>query len=203
MTAHQQGGLSRVRFADILAVEHGIDLDEFEKENVRGIGFWEHTDGRGELLDIGVFANKITDIGDEYYAKRSAAAVAPAAPADVNKITGTRVGTGSTAVSKAGAGAAIVTYPGVASQHALDASFPTLTNLGTGVGWRIQYKVTYAAGEATVTGLAEVVLTNETPITNVAGTAANTIARALLSPTVNKGASDTLAITWNHDFLGA
>ena len=101
------------------------------------------------------------------------------------------------------AGSAASTYPGVASQHALDATWPTLTNLGTGVGWRIQYKVTYAAGEATVTGLAEVVLTNETPITNVAGTAANTIARALLSPTVNKGASDTLAITWNHDFLGA
>lgn len=202
MTAHQKGGLNRVRFADILAVEHGIDLDEFEHEHVRGIGFWELTDAKGGLLDLGVFGNRITDVGDEYYAKRGAAAVAPAAPADVNKITGMRLGTGATAASKAGAGAAIVTYT-TASNHALDATWPTLTNLGTGVGWRIQYKATWAAGEATATGLAEAVITNETPLTNVAGTAANTISRALLSPTVNKGASDTLALTWNHDFLGA
>ena len=30
-----------------------------------------------------------------------------------------------------------------------------------------------------------------------------TIARVLLSPTINKGASDTLTLTWNHDVLGA
>lgn len=195
--------LSRAKFADILAVEHGIDLEEFERSCLHGHGHYVHSGPKGELLGIGVFENKITDVGDEYYAKRGAAAVAPAAPADVNKVTGMRLGTGSTAPSKAGAGAAIVTYPGVATQHAQDASFPTLTNLGTGVGWRIQYKATWAAGEGTVSGLAEAVITNETPITNVAGTAANTISRALLSPVVNKGASDTLALTWNHDFLGA
>lgn len=195
--------LSRAKFGEILAVERGIDLDEFERAHMHGIGWYTLTDSKGRLQDLGVFANKITDVGDEYYVKRGIAAVAPAAPADVNKITGMRLGTGSTAPSKAGAGAAIVTYPGTATQKALDASFPVASNLGTGVGWRAQYKTTWGAGEATVSGLAEVVLTNETPLTNVAGTAANTIARALLSPVVNKGASDTLAVTWNHDFLGA
>jgi hypothetical protein len=194
--------LSRAKFADILAVEHGVDLDEYERASMRGIGMWELTGPTGELLELGVFENKITDVGDEYYAKRGAAAVAPAAPADVNKITGMRLGTGATAASKAGAGAAIVTYT-TASHLAVDASFPTLTNLGTGVGWRIQYKTTWGAGVATASGLAEAVITNETPLTNVAGSAANTVSRALLSPTVNKGASDTLALTWNHDFLGA
>lgn len=198
----KHGSLSRARVGDILAIERGIDLDEFEHENVRGIGWYELYDGKGVLQDLGVFANKITDVGDEYYVKRGIAAVAPVAPADINKITGMRLGTGVTAASKAGAGAAIVTYA-AASNHALDAGFPTATNLGTGVGWRAQYKATWAAGEATVTGLAEAVITNETPLTSVAGTAANTIARALLSPVVNKGASDTLALTWNHDFLGA
>jgi hypothetical protein len=29
------------------------------------------------------------------------------------------------------------------------------------------------------------------------------VSRALLSPVVNKGASDSLAVTWNHTLLGA
>lgn len=115
-------------------------------------------------------------------------------------VTGMRLGTGVTAVAKTGAGAAIVTTVS-GSQHVLDGGFPT--SALSGASRRITYKVTWAAGEGTSSGLAEVVITNETPLSNVAGTAANTIARALLSPTVNKGASDTLAVTWNTDHLGA
>jgi len=116
--------------------------------------------------------------------------------------TGMRVGTGVTAPSSSGAGSAIVTYATALTQmKAIDASFPT-SSLVTETR-RIQWKTTYNAGEATQTALAEVVITIEQPLTDVAGTSANTIARALLSPTVNKGASDTLAITWNHDLLGA
>jgi hypothetical protein len=44
---------------------------------------------------------------------------------------------------------------------------------------------------------------NENVLTNATTAAANTISRALLSPVVNKGASDTLTITWQHDALGA
>ena len=109
-------------------------------------------------------------------------------------------GTGVTAAAKTGAGAAIVTYV-AASQKALDATYPQSSLSGS--SRRIQYVTTWGAGVATATAIAEAVITNETPITNVAGTAANTIARALLSSTVNKEAGDTLVLTWNHDLLGA
>lgn len=122
--------------------------------------------------------------------------------ASLPKHSGMRLGTGATAAAKTGAGAAIVTYtPATTSSKALDSGFPTSALNGS--SRRIQYKTSWAAGEATITGLAEVVITIEQPLTDVAGTAANTISRALLSPTVNKGASDTLAVTWNHDLLGA
>jgi hypothetical protein len=118
----------------------------------------------------------------------------------LGNVTGMRLGTGTTAVAKTGAGAAIVTYV-TASQLALDATYPLSTLNGS--SRRIRYFVTWAAGVATANGIAEAVITNETPLSNVAGTAANTIARALLSPTVNKAAGDTLTVDWAHDLLGA
>jgi hypothetical protein len=114
-------------------------------------------------------------------------------------VTGMRLGTGTTAVAKNGAGAAIVTYV-TGSQHALDATYPLSASAS---GRRIRYFVTWAAGEATANSIAEAVITNETPLSNVAGTAANTIARALLSPVVNKAAGDTLTVQWDHTLLGA
>ena len=118
----------------------------------------------------------------------------------LGKVTGMRYGTGTTAVAKTGAGAAIVTYV-AASPQALDANFPTSALSGS--SRRIQYKVTWAAGTATSNAISEVVITNEAPLSDAAGTAANTIARALISPVVNKGAGDSLTVTWNHDLLGS
>lgn len=115
-------------------------------------------------------------------------------------VTGMRLGTGTTAVAKTGAGAAIVTYV-TASQVAIDATWPQSSLFGS--SRRIEYRTTWNAGVATANDIAEAVITNETPLSNVAGTAANTISRALLSPTVNKGADDTLTITWRHDILGS
>lgn len=152
-------------------------------------------DEEGQLKLHIVTKNLITQVGDEYYGERAAGIASPP-----DQVTGMRLGTGTTAVAKTGAGAAIVTYVS-ASNKAIDGSFPSSALSGS--SRRIQWKTTWAAGEATATGIAEVVITNEDPLTNVAGTAANTISRALLSPTVNKGASDTLAVTWNHDLLGA
>jgi hypothetical protein len=141
------------------------------------------------------FENLVTQVGDQYYGERAAGIGSPP-----NQVTGMRLGTGSTAVAKTGAGAAIVTYT-TASQVAIAGGFPTSSIPGS--ARRIQWQALWGAGVATASGLNEVVITNETPITNVAGSAANTISRALLSPVVNKGASDTLTITWNHDLLGA
>jgi len=114
-------------------------------------------------------------------------------------VTGMRLGTGTTAAAKTGAGAAIVTYL-TASQQALDATFPTSALNGS--SRRIQYKVTWAAGTATNSAITESVITNETPLSNAAGAAADTIARVVFTA-INKGALDTLTNTWSHDLLGA
>jgi hypothetical protein len=149
------------------------------------------------LLQAGSFENLVTQIGDQYVGERATGIGSPPA-----QVTGMRLGTGVTAPAKTGAGAAIVTVgTGTANSKAIDGSFPTSALSGT--SRRIQWKTSWSAGEATQNALAEVVITNETPLTQVAGTAANTLSRALLSPVVNKGASDTLAITWNWDILGA
>lgn len=141
------------------------------------------------------FENLVTQVGDQYYGERAAGISSPP-----NQVTGMRLGTGSTTPAKTGAGAAIVTYTS-GSQVAISGSFPTSALNGS--SRRIQWQSLWAAGVATASGLNEVVITNENPLTNVAGTAANTISRALLNPVVNKGASDTLTVTWNHDLLGA
>jgi len=149
-------------------------------------------EGRTKLCYV--VPNLITEVGDQYYGERAAGIASPP-----NQVTGMRYGTGTTAVAKTGAGAAIVTYVS-GSSLAMDAGFPASALSGS--SRRIQWKRTWAAGVATANAISEVVITNETALTDVAGTAANTISRGLLSPTINKTAGDSLAITWNHDLLG-
>lgn len=70
------------------------------------------------------------------------------------------------------------------------------TIAGTANAWR--YIGTFAAGYATQNGINEAVVSNATPGTNGSEPAGQILARALLSPgTINKGASDTLVITWD------
>jgi hypothetical protein len=149
------------------------------------------TDKEGRETYRQVTRNIITTIGDEYYGERAAGIASPP-----DQVTGMRLGTGTTTPSKTGAGAAIVTYVS-GSNKAIDGSYPQ-SSLVAGLR-RITWVTTWVAGEATSNGISEVVLTNETALTDVAGTAADTIARALLSPVANKGASDTLTVSWNHD----
>lgn len=156
----------------------------------------------GELKQAGVGDNLITDAGDLYIASRVIAAVAPAAPADVTKAIGMKLGTGTTAVAKNGAGGALVTYT-TGSHRAFDASNPATVNLGAGLGVQDRYITTYPAGTVTVNGLAEAIIALEATLTDATNTAATTASRGLLSPVVNKGASDTLTITWTWKYLGA
>jgi len=155
-----------------------------------------HPDGS---IDLTEFANLITDAGDLYYATRGAAAVAPAAPSDATKMTGMKLGTGTTAVAKNGAGAALVTYLS-GSNQAFDATYPQISNLGAGLGVQIVYRVTYAAGTATNSAITEMVMVNDSS-TNATSTAANGNSRAVFSAQ-NKGALDSMICTWNHKFLG-
>lgn len=116
--------------------------------------------------------------------------------------TGMKLGTGGTAAAKTGAGAALVTYLS-GSNKAFDATFPQSSL--NGASRRIQYKRTYAPGEATTaSAITEAVIVNDALITTDAtSSAANTISRILVTGISAKGASDTLTSTWNHDLLGA
>lgn len=165
-----------------------------------GYGVVELIDSRGRLIEVQDFANLITDAGDLYYATRGIAAVAPSATADATKVTGMKLGTGTTAAAKSGAGGALVTYLS-ASNVAFDATFPSISNLGAGLGVNAVYKTTWGAGVATNAAITEAVIVNDSA-TNATSTVANSISRIVFTA-VNKGASDTLAITWNHKFLGA
>lgn len=165
-----------------------------DQSGIKGVVIAELRGPDGKLKARCETHNLVTSVGDQYYAGR--AALASGLPAQV---TGFRLGTGSTAVAKTGAGAAIVTYL-AGSNKANDSGFPTAS---AGV---VTWKRTYAAGEATTASpITEVVLNTDTIANDNAttATAANTIARALLSGIGSKGSSDTLTITWTHTLLGA
>lgn len=146
----------------------------------------------GELKSRVEVHNLITAVGDVMYAHRgSGIASAPAAP------TGMKLGTGSTAPAKTGAGAALVTYLS-GSNKAFDATFPSIAAAV------VTYKRTYAPGEATTASpITEAVIVNDTIGTDATSTAANTISRALITGVGSKAAGDTLILTWTHTALGA
>jgi hypothetical protein len=190
-------GASGLRDAWNDARDQAVRLD---KLGMVGYGVAELRDGDGRTKLLVPFANLITDAGDLYYAGKAIVGISPAAPSAPTAVNGMKLGTGSTAVAKSGAGGALVTYL-TASNVAFDASYPQTANLGAGLGVNGVYKTTWAAGVATNAAITEVAIVND-QATNATSTAANTISRALIT-SVNKTASDTLAITWNHKFLGA
>lgn len=185
----------RARLRDSIHQSAGYNRPLEDALLMKGWGTFELLDEHGNVKLVGVIKNLITQIGDEYYGERAAGIASPP-----DQVTGMRLGTDNTAAAKTGAGAAIITYVS-GSAVAIDGGFPTSSLSGS--SRRIQWKSSWAAGVATANGIVEAVITIENPLTDVAGSAANTIARGLLSPVVNKGALDTLAVTWNHDLLGA
>lgn len=138
--------------------------------------------------------NLITDTGDNYYAQRALSGVLPTAPADATKVTCMKLGNQvtPTAAAKNGTGAALQAY-----KTGSNTAFTSVSRTNNA----ITYNATWAAGVATDSALSEIAIC----ITNADSTsaAADTIARALISPTRNKQASDTLTAAWTHTFLGA
>lgn len=157
---------------------------------LRGEVAWELRGPDGELTASGVSQNIITELGDEMYGERGAGvAGAPAAP------TGMKLGTGGTAPSKNGAGAALTTY--LANSHQAFANTPT-GSLSAGKR-RITYTGTWASGKATTTSpITEAVIVND-PLANATSAAGATVSRVLLSGIPAKTAADTLTLTWTHD----
>jgi len=155
---------------------------------------------QGVLRQSIPFTNLITTAGDQYYAQKGIVGVSPTNPSAPTVASGMKLGTGATAAAKSGAGGALVTYK-TASNVVFDATFPSAAAVGGDAGWNATYKSTWAAGVATDAALTEAVLVNDAAA-NATSIAANTYARVLFSA-VNKGALDSLSITWTHKFLGA
>lgn len=154
----------------------------------------------GEIKQCEPFANLVTDKGDEYYAKKAIVAISPANASAPTAANGMKLGTGSTAAAKSGAGAALGTYIS-GSNNAFDATYPQAAAVGTDQGWNATYQTTWGAGDSTNSAIVEVVIVND-QASDATSTAANTYSRAVIS-SVNKAAGDTLTITWSHKFLGA
>ena len=104
---------------------------------------WELFGPDGGLIATGQSRNALTQVGEQNLAERGTGFAAPAAP------TGMRLGAGSTAVAKTGAGAALVTKLTDGNQ-AFDGTYPQSALSGSGNNARrITFKTTYAAGKAT------------------------------------------------------
>ena len=151
-------------------------------------------DGVLKYHEIG--ENLVTDYGDEHVGERMYL--------DAQDIvTGMRLGdqVAPAAASKAGTGAAIQAYL-TGSNEDLDA-VPIGVDKGTLLGWRVPHICTWIAGDITDPAISEVVLSDETPLTDVAGVVGDTVARFIFASTIDKQAGDSLVVTWNVDFLGA
>lgn len=183
---------SRIRSELEIGMKMGNSLEE--QTGLVGQVLLECYDEDGNLKWEYTTNNLITTPGDTYYAAMGIAGVSPAAPSAPTKVACMKLGTGSTAVAKTGAGAGLVTYLS-GTNVAFDASNPSVAaNVAT-------YVTTFVAGVGTNSALAEIVMAK----TNADSTSASgdCIARALISPTRNKQSGDTLVATWTHTFLGA
>lgn len=187
--------IDRATLRDQLFIAAGYARDaERNPLGIVGYGAWLLTGEDGETRDAGTFQNLVTQVGDTYYGERAAGlGGAPAA------VTGMQLGTGTTTPAKTGGGAGI----GTLVAASLVALSTTPTSALNGSSRRILYTAQWAAGVATANAIAEAALVNQSTGTQTVAPAAATIARALLSPVVNKAAGDTLTVTWAHDLLGA
>lgn len=174
-----------------------IVQQELGKMNAEGrIGLWgvvvaELRDKNGNLKQRKIVQNLVTDQGDIF----AAAAIFTAA----YSTWGMKLGTATTEASKSGAGSYIAAGDYVSgSAKALDDSTPKV-----GASNNIcQFRRLWAAGEGTESSINRVSIVDNTSDAGEAD-ATHTFAIAVFSGAINKGASDTLTVTWNVTYLGA
>jgi hypothetical protein len=159
---------------------------------IKGWVKWELRGPDGQLKGQGEDHNLVTSQGDAFIASTLwQARVAP---------LGMKLGTASTAPSKGGAGSYIAAADYVAgSAQAFDATFPKQggsPNIAS-------FSVVYAAGTATNAALYRVaIVDNNTNAGEADATHTFAIAQLTNAP-VNKGAADTLTVTWTITCTGA
>ena len=145
----------------------------------------------GSLKQRNVTHNIVTDQGDDF-AKSAIYTAAYSA-------WGMKLGTATTTASKNGAGSFVAAGDYISgSAQALDDSTPK-----EGASAIIcQFRNQWAAGEATSATINRVGIVDNTSDAGEAD-ATGTYAIAVFSTTIDKGADDTLTVTWNVTYLGA
>lgn len=199
--------------ADLPEIDAGT-LARFHEEHDRlarradlmgmsGFGVAMLLDERGRAVRFDPFLNLITTAGDQYYAKKGAAAIGTPNAAAPSPLNGMKLGTGATAVAKSGAGAAATGTFVTGSNLAFDSAFPTTSAVpGTDTGWYITYQVTWPAGTATNANINEVMAVMD-QATAANSSAGNTGSRFVLPAPYNKLAGNAMVVNWSHKFLGS
>jgi len=165
---------------------------------IRGVAHLALYDENGDLKLEVVKNNLITTHGDEYYAKQAIAGVdGNTAP---TLVAGMQLGTGTTPAAKSGAASTIETFI-ANSGVAFDPGSVDPSAVGSDVGWKVRYTCTWGAGVATNSAITEAVITEQTD-GNTPAVASDTISRVVFTA-INKGASDTLVLNWDHIFYDA
>lgn len=158
---------------------------------LRGEVIAEVRDRDGNLKQRLVTHNIVTAQGDKF----AAAAIYSAAYSS----WGMKLGTATTEAAKSGAGSYIAAGDYVSgSAKALDDGTP---KQGASANI-VQFRRLWAAGEGTNADINRVAIVDNTTDAGEAD-ATHTFAISVFDGAINKGASDTLAVTWNVTFLGA
>lgn len=164
---------------------------------LKGIVRYKLFDKDGNLKQTGKGCNIVTTQGDNYFVDQ----LSDSGGGAVDLIA---LGTGTDAVAK---GDTWVSGPFSANGSAVGTAGGVSAATNSGTPGNLQYIGTFSAGYATQDGITRAILTNLDPSADGNGTPNGSttfcVAHGTVSPTVNKGASDTLVITWDISFLGA
>ena len=168
---------------------------------IRGVAHLALYDENGNLkLEI-VKHNLITTAGDQYYAESGVNGIAGFSRTKAVP-TGMKLGNASTnAPAKSSASGADLDSYISGSNVLFDTNASSVSAVGSDTGYKIRYTCTWNAGVATDTNIVEAAIVNDAS-TNATSTVANTYARVTFTA-INKGASDTLVLNWDHVFFDA
>lgn len=170
-----------------------------DKSRIKGIIRYTLFDEQGKIKQSGESTNLVTNQGDDYYVDQLSDSGGSAAQAFF-------LGTGTTAVAKGDTWVEGY-YAGNGSTGAGEGGVAITTHPTAGSENTLRYTGTFAAGYGTENGITKIGIANMIAAADGNGTPNATtsffIAHGTITPTVNKGASDVLVVTWDHTFLGA
>lgn len=168
------------------------------KSNIKGILKVELFDSVGNLKAKRIVDNVVTTQGSRYYVDQLGNSVGSVAQLIALGTSNTAPGTGDTWLGSPFSGNGTITGDGTAGSVTITTHSGSLNVL--------QYIGTFTSGYATQNSIQEAILTNRNPESDGDGTPTGTSTYCISHGTftaVNKGADDTLVVTWYHTFTGS